>query len=308
MIQKGDHFMKRALKDYYEGIYSLMLTPYFDDKSVDYKTYEEYADWQVSQGVEHLFAVCGSSEMAELTLEERLKLASLTVKHKGDTTVVATANMEKDLDAQIEEVKRMSATGVDGIVFTTKGMGDREDELVEYIGKLKSNTHLPVFMYEFPGARPNLISGHTYSRLVKECGILGIKDTTSTIEGITDKLEQKGDSCVIQANMPFLFEAFKRGSRGVMATPTSCGGAFFQRFYEAFLRGDMKLAEQRYDEIILLDNAIDSGFNNSAKYLVQLQGIKGMQPINRGPNTLSPGRLQSLRSFHHWCVENGLMK
>ena len=298
----------KKMEDNYCGIYSLMLTPYFPDKSVDYKTYEEYCDWQVGQGVEHLFAVCGSSEMAELTLEERLNLASLTVKHKGETTVVATANMEKEWDVQIEEVKRMSDTGVDGLVFTTKGLGDRGDELVDYVGRLKQYTSLPVFMYEFPGLRPHLISGEVYGRLVKECGIYGITDTTSTLEGIQDKLKYKGDSCVIQANMPFLFEAFKSGSRGVMATPTACGGAFFQRFYEAFIRGDMALAEQRYNEIILLDNAIDSGFNNSAKYLVQLQGISGFAPINRGPNTLSAARLQSLRSFHNWCVANGLMK
>ena len=87
----------KKLEENYCGIYSLMLTPYFEDKSIDFDTYETYTEWQVSQGVEHLFAVCGSSEMAELTLEERLKLARLTVKHKGDTTVVATANMEKDM-------------------------------------------------------------------------------------------------------------------------------------------------------------------------------------------------------------------
>ena len=113
--------MKRPLTEYYEGIYSLMLTPYFPDLSIDYNTYEAYAEFQASQGVEHLFAVCGSSEMARLNLEERLRLAELTVKHKGETTVVATANMEFGLESQIEEVKRMTATGVDGIVFTTKG-------------------------------------------------------------------------------------------------------------------------------------------------------------------------------------------
>lgn len=300
--------MSKKLSENYTGIYSLMLTPYFEDKRIDYKTYEAYADWQVSQGVEHLFAVCGSSEMAEMTLEERLRLASLTVRHKGDTTVVATANMEKTWEAQVEEVKRMSDTGVDGIVFTTKGLGDKEDELVEYVGKLKSYTALPVFMYEFPGLRPHLISGHTYGRLVKECGILGIKDTTSTLEGISEKLEEKGDSCVIQANMPFLFEAFKRGSRGVMATPTSCGGAFFQRFFTAFMSGDMQEAEMRYHEIILLDNAIDSGFNNSAKYLVQLQGVRDFKPINRSGSPLSSARMASLRSFHDWCKYAGLMK
>lgn len=285
-----------------------MLTPYNDDLSVDYKAYEEYADWQAEQGVEHLFAVCGSSEMAQLTLEERIKLAELTVKHKGNTTVVATANMEPSWFAQVEEVKRMTATGVDGIVFTTKGFGNDEDRLVSYIGELKQYTDLPVFMYEFPGLKPHLISGHAYGRLVKECGIYGIKDTTCTLDGIKAKIDEKGDSCVIQANMPFLFDAFKAGARGVMATPTSCGGAFFQRFFEAFMSGDMKLAEKRYNEIILLDDAIDNGFNCSAKYLVNLQGLKSMKAINRGGQVLSAGRYRSLEAFHAWCVAEGLMK
>ena len=193
--------MKKNLTEYYEGIYALMLTPYHADLSVDYKTYEEYTEFQASQGVEHLFAVCGSSEMANLSLEERLRLAELTVRHKGDTTVVATANMEFGITAQIEEIKRMSQTGVDGLVFTTRGMGQQGDALVDYIGELIKYTDLPVFMYEFPGHRPHLISGETYGKLVRECGILGIKDTTSTLEGINDKIAQKGNSCLMLSGM-----------------------------------------------------------------------------------------------------------
>ena len=298
----------KNLNEYYEGIFSLMLTPYNEDLTIDYKTYEEYCDWQVSQGVEHLFAVCGSSEMGDMTLDERLKLAGLTAKHKGDLTIVATANMEKTTEARIEEVKKMSQTGVDGIVLTTMGLGDKPDELIEEIGKLKNATDLPVFMYEFPGLHPHLISGETYGRLVREVGIKGIKDTTSTREGIEAKLKVRGDSNVIQANMPFLWEAYKMGSRGVMATPTACGGAFFQRFHEAFVAGDMGTARRRYEEIILLDHAIDSGFNCSAKYLVQLQGVKGFRVLNRGKQVLSPGRYESLRAFYTYCVSMGLMK
>ena len=302
--------MAKPLRENPTGIFSLMLTPYNEDKTIDWATYEEYCDWQVEQGVEHLFAVCGSSEMTALTLEERLKLATLTAKHKGDTTIVASANIEPSWFAQVEEIKKMSQTGVDGVVLTTKGFGGEfnEERLVNYIGELCQYTDLPVFMYEFPGFQPHLISGKVYGRLVKECGIMGIKDTTCTMEGIGPKIDEKGDSCIIQANMPFLFEAYKAGARGVMATPTACGGAFFQRFHEAFVSGDMALAEQRYNEITLLDCAIDSGFNVSAKYLVQLQGVKNFKATNRYDVTLSSGRMQSLKSFHNWAVANDLMK
>lgn len=300
--------MAKLTRENKDGIYSLMLTPFFEDRSIDYNTYEEYAEWQVSQGVAHLFAVCGSSEMTQLTLEERLKLAELTVKHKGNTIVVATANLEKTKEENLEEIKKMEQTGVDGIVLTTKGYGEDEETLIPYIRELASSTELPVFMYEFPGFQPHLISGKAYGELTKDGLIWGIKDTTCRLDMIQDKIDNKNDSTIIQANMPYLFDSYVAGARGVMATPTSCGGAFFQRFHEAFVSGDMALAEQRYNEIILLDNAIDSGFCASAKELIRLQGVKGFNWYTRGSHNLSGARLRSIKSFHDWCVANGLMK
>ena len=300
--------MAKLTRENKDGIYSLMLTPFFEDRSIDYNTYEEYAEWQVSQGVAHLFAVCGSSEMTQLTLEERLKLAELTVKHKGNTTVVATAILEKTKEENLEEIKKMEQTGVDGIVLTTKGYGEDEETLIPYIRELASSTELPVFMYEFPGFQPHLISGKAYGELTKDGLIWGIKDTTCRLDMIQDKIDNKNDSTIIQANMPYLFDSYVAGARGVMATPTSCGGAFFQRFHEAFVSGDMALAEQRYNEIILLDNAIDSGFCASAKELIRLQGVKGFNWYTRGSHNLSGARLRSIKSFHDWCVANGLMK
>ena len=300
--------MAQLTKENKDGIYSLMLTPYFEDRTIDYATYEKYTEWQVSQGVDHLFAVCGSSEMTKLTLEERLKLATLTAKHKGNTTIVATANIEDTLEGNIEEIKKMEQTGVDGLVLTTKGLGDDDDKIVDYMTKLIDVATLPVFLYEFPGFRPHLMSGKAYGELAKTGKIWGIKDTTSTFEGIKDKIDNKYDSTIIQANMPFLWDSYVAGARGVMATPTSCGGAFFQRFHEAFVSGDMALAEQRYNEIILLDNAIDSGFNASAKELIRLQGVDSFNWYTRHDHNLSSARLRSLKSFHDWCVANGLMK
>ena len=300
--------MAQLTKENKDGIYSLMLTPYFEDRTIDYATYEKYTEWQVAQGVDHLFAACGSSEMTQLTLEERLKLATLTAKHKGNTTIVATANIEATVEENIEEIKKMEQTGVDGLVLTTKGLGDDDDKIIDYITKLLDVASLPVFLYEFPGFRPHLMSGKAYGELAKTGKIWGIKDTTSTFEGIKDKIDNKYDSTIIQANMPFLWDSYVAGARGVMATPTSCGGAFFQRFHEAFVSGDMKLAEQRYNEIILLDNAIDSGFNASAKELIRLQGVDTFNWYTRHDHNLSSARLRSLKSFHDWCVANGLMK
>ena len=290
----------------FAGVYALMLTPYHDDLSVNWEVYKEYTEFQVATGAGHLFAVCGTSEMAELTLDEREKLAKLTVQYAGKTPVVATANMEPSWFAQVEEVKRMSQTGVSGLVFITKGLHDDPERQFTYLSELATHTDLPLFLYEFPGAQPHKMEADVYKRLVDTGRFYGIKDTTCSMKDIQEKIAVQGNSNVLQANIPYLFEAWKAGARGVMATPTSCGAQLFQKMWDEFTAGDLAAAEQTFQHINLLDCAIDSGFNCSAKYLVQLQGVRGMTPINRGGRTLSEARLHSLKTYHDWAKSNGL--
>ena len=62
-----------------------------------------------------------------------------------------------------------------------------------------------------------MIPADVYGELVKSYGVSAIKDTTSTLQGITDKLNAAPDSIVIQANTAFLLEAIQRGAKGIMA-------------------------------------------------------------------------------------------
>lgn len=292
----------------WRGVISLLLTPFNDDLTVDYDAYAKYVEWQAASGTHRLFPVCGSSEMMSLTLDERIKIAQTAVKHSNGVPCMASANLEPSWYGQVEEVKRMEQTGVAGLVFVTHCCGDNDERMVQYITDLTNLTTLPVFLYEFPGLKPHLMSGKAYGELAKNEKIVGIKDTTCNMPAIKEKIAVQGDTAVMQANIPFLFEAYKAGARGVVATPTSCGAALFRKMYdEFFVEKNIDKAEKTFQQVILLDQAIDSGFNCSAKYLCALQGV----PIkwnNRGGQELSPARMNSIKTFYDYARAEGFMK
>ena len=209
---------------------------------------------------------------------------------------------------QVEEVKRMEQTGVDGLVFVSKGYADNDERLVEYLSELAEYTTLPIILYEFPGMQPCNMSGKAYGELVKTGRFHGIKDTTCTMAGIKDKIAVQGDSAVLQANIPLLFDAYMAGARGVCATPTSCGANLFRKMYdEFFVEKDIAKARETFNEIILLDNAIDSGFNASAKYLVSLQGIP-MTTVTRTGSSVNEARRRSIEAYYEYAKEHGMLK
>ena len=55
-------------------IFPTMITPYNSDGTVDYKTAERYVEWYYKKGCNGVFAICQSSEIFFLSLEERIKL------------------------------------------------------------------------------------------------------------------------------------------------------------------------------------------------------------------------------------------
>ena len=303
-LNEGVDFLDKQLAKKMSGAYALMRTPLKEDGTIDYSVYEKYAEWQSTQ-CEHLFAVCGSSEMRILSPDERVKLAGLTVKNSNGSFVVATGNMADTLEEEKEEIKRLEAAGVDGLVLVTKNTGNDPDLCVEYLTSLARTTKLPCMLYEFPGYDYHNISGELYGRLVETGMFYGIKDTTCTMADIKEKIAVQGDSNVLQANVPLLLEAWKAGARGVMATPLTCASHLFQKMWDEFSSGDLDAAKNTFDLVNILDGCIDSGFNLSAKYLVKLQGFDFM-PIGRNGRCLNEQRLHALDVFYAWGKEHGI--
>ncbi|MDR3313719.1 MAG: dihydrodipicolinate synthase family protein [Oscillospiraceae bacterium] len=288
-----------SAKDF-RGVYALLLTPFTRAKEVDYKAYEGYVEWQVSHRPNALFGVCGSSEMVYLTLAEREKLAALAVKHAGATPVVATANLEPSWEAQVEEVKRITATGVQGLIFVTKGYGDDQERMFTYLTELASHTPLPIVLYEFPGASPHRMSGETFGRLAATGKFVAVKDTTCTMAGIGEKIAVQGESAVLQANIPLLQDAYEAGARGVAATTTTCGAQLFVRQWAAFQKGDLAAARLAHKHILLLDDVLAGHFTASAKYLAGLQGA-AMEWVTRSGQTLNEQRLRAIELWYDWA-------
>ncbi len=292
----------------FAGVYSLLLTPYKDDMSVDFEALEGYTEWQVEQNPHALFPVCGSSEMTKIDFEDRLKIAETVVKHANGKPVFATANLcLGSHEEQIEEVKRMSATGINGVVFVTKGYGLDDDYLVHYMCDLAEYTELPVLIYEFPGFPNYKISADAYRRLVETGKFVGMKDTTCSMDLIKAKIAVQGESNVLQANSPYLFEAYKAGARGVIATPSTCGTYMLRKMYDAFfVEKDIEKAEKIHRFVNVFAETVDNGFTASAKYMASLCGAK-MNIYTRTGSTINDQKKHSLKVLHDFAVSEGLM-
>jgi len=284
----------------HSGVFSLMLTPFMKNGEIDWKVYDEYVDWQLAAQPNGLFAVCGSSEMKWLTLEERLMLARQTVSRAGSTPVLATANLDPNPDFHKEEIRRMCDIGVSGIVLVPPNdLGKDQGKLGEYFGQLVSVSECTVYLYEWPQTNPYFISPTILKQLVSDYGIKGIKDTTCTMEGINAKISTiSDDATIFQANTPFMLDSIISGARGVMAITSTAFNELVVYFWkEASNNPSSTYAQTAHQYLVFLDSVLRFAYPATAKYLATIQGIN-MELTCRWPIELHPEAQKAVSTFY----------
>ena len=100
------------------GVWPVMITPFTEDNKIDYDAVLRIIEWYDKNGVDGIFAVCQSSEMFELSPQERVELAKFiinnTPKHMG---VIASGHCAEKVEDQIREAQTVIDAGVDEYVF-----------------------------------------------------------------------------------------------------------------------------------------------------------------------------------------------
>ena len=104
-------------------ILTTMITPYKADGSIDFATAEKYVDWYYENGLDGIFAVCQSSEIFYLSLEERVELNRRVYKRAKELDknflVVSSGHISDTLEKQVQELKAIYESGTDALILIT---------------------------------------------------------------------------------------------------------------------------------------------------------------------------------------------
>lgn len=205
-----------------EGIVPVMLTPFTSDNQIDYPGLARLIDWYLEQGVDALFAVCQSSEMLFLTLEERVELARFVVAHvAGRIPVIASGHISDPLDKQIAELTAMATTGIDALVLVTNHLDPENKGAETFLSTLQTlmdalPAELPLGLYECPAPWRRLLSDAEFSFCANSGRFVVLKDVSCDLPTVERrvKLAQGTPLHVINANAAIAWPAMQAGSKG----------------------------------------------------------------------------------------------
>lgn len=306
-------------------IFPTMITPFNADGSVDYETAEKYVEWYYENGCNGVFAICQSSEIFYLSLEERVKLNSVVwnkakeiEKKSGKPFVVVSSGHVSDaIEDQAKELNATTQSGTDALIFITNRLDiNNEGDDVWIANAEKLLKMLPkdvkLGLYECPYPYKRLVT----SKILKWCLDTGrfyyMKDTCCDAAVIAERNEiMKGSHFkLLNANCQTLLSSLRTGGKGYCGIMCNFHPELYVWLCNNFER-DPEKAE-------IVQNLIGTvGFTESgmpypltAKYNMCLEGIETVNYArNRKAEELTDYMKDSTRQMRDLCnyyIENVL--
>ena len=204
------------------GIVPVMLTPFAADERIDYPALAKLIDWYLEKGVDALFAVCQSSEMQFLSLEERVELARFVVQRvNGRIPVIASGHISDDIEAQKAELLAMAQTGIDALVLVTNHLDPRNEGSDVFYAVLNTlletlPASLPLGLYECPAPYRRLLTDDEFTWCANSGRFVVLKDVSCDLPTVERRvrLAQGTPLNVINANAAIAWPAILAGSQG----------------------------------------------------------------------------------------------
>lgn len=265
-----------------KGFIPVMLTPFKENGAIDFDGLERLTEFYLEAGATGLFANCLSSEMFELSPEERIKITKRVWQiagHRAD--VISTGSFGATTDEQVDFIKRLYDTGIKAVILSTNALVSEQetDDLFKkrVFDTLDRTGNIPFGFYECPDPYKRLLSPELLLEMVATGRVVYHKDTSLDIEMVREKLRltHSFDFGLYDAYMVHAIESLRAGAAGL-----SCiQGNYFPELIVWICQhfDEPASQEQLRDVMNLLTESMDvmhDLYPTVAKYFLSKRGLR----------------------------------
>jgi 4-hydroxy-tetrahydrodipicolinate synthase len=208
------------MSDQMRGVYSIPVTPFNEDGSVDFPSTTRCVEWCVERGAHGIVFPVNASEGPFLTDSERTAVIAAGVKATANAVPFVAGVSGITTSHAVEYTKAAVEAGADSVIAAPPH-GASPDLMFDYYGAVAEAAGVPVWIQNNkPPASPT-IPTPLIVRMLKEIENVDYVKEESLVPGqvMTQLFEQAGDSVTgIMGGMGgrFLTDEYRRGSCGTM--------------------------------------------------------------------------------------------
>lgn len=241
------------------GSIPALVTPMFEDGSVDWNGLKQLVEWHIEQGTHGIVAVGTTGEASTLSMEEHTKVIAEIVRIANKRIPIIAGTGANSTAEAIELTLEAQKVGADAALLVTPYYNKPTQEgLYQHYKKIAESTDIPIILYNVPGRTGVDMQNETVIRLSKIKNIVGIKDATGDILRGTALIQalNAADMVVYSGDDDTAWQLILAGARGNISVTANVAAHTMSQICEAALAQDQATVEQLNGQVQALHDIL----------------------------------------------------
>ena len=206
--------------DKIKGTGVALVTPFNNDKSVDYKGLENLLNHVINGGVDFLVLMGTTGESTTLSKTERIEVVDFCKKiNNGRLPIVLGIGGNNTMQV-VADIQTANLENVDAILSVSPAYNKPSQEgIYQHYKMISESSPLPIIVYNVPGRTSSNISAATTVRLASDFkNIVGVKEASGDMDQIMKILKNKpADFVVLSGDDGLTLPMIHMGAEGVIS-------------------------------------------------------------------------------------------
>jgi 4-hydroxy-tetrahydrodipicolinate synthase len=257
--RQSDNFIRTSSwrREMFSGTFTALVTP-FRNGEVDVEALEGMVEFQIEHGVSGLVPCGTTGETPAMSeAEDRVVVQTVVRVANGRVPVVAGTG-SNSTDMAIKYTRMAQEVGADASLQVAPYYNKPTQEgLYRHFATIAESTDLPLILYNIPGRTSVTISAETMARLAEIPNIVGVKDSTLSMNMISDVVSLCGeDFDVLSGDDPMTLPLISLGGVGVISVASNIAPGAVSDMVGAILEGDWRRGRELHYELLPLFRAL----------------------------------------------------
>jgi len=257
-------------------IITAMITPFNEDRSVNYQVAEEMAAYLVDHGTEAIVVGGTTGESPTLTWDEEFELFQVVQKAIAGKGKVIAGTGSNSTEEAIAATQKAAKLGLDGTLQVVPYYNKPPQAgLYQHFAAIaRSCPDLPLILYNIPGRTAQNLLPETVAKLAEIPSIVAIKEASGSLDQVSQvRCLTPPEFRVYSGDDSLTLPMLAVGGYGVISVASHLVGDQLRQMIQSFGEGKQHLATEIHCQLFPLFKALFATTNPiPLKAALQLQG------------------------------------
>lgn len=263
----------------FRGTGVAIITPFNQDKSIDYNALERLVEYLITNGVDYLVVQGTTGESVTLTNEEKKQVLAFVIKVNNNRLPIVLGLGGNNTQTILDALSTTDFTGVDALLSVSPYYNKPTQEgIYQHYKAIAEKSPLPIILYNVPGRTSSNIAAATTLRLANDFkNIIAVKEASGNLEQCMEIIQQKPEGfLVISGDDALTLPFIASGGDGVISVIANAFPKGFSDMVNEALNGNIENARKlHYQHFEIIHYLFCDGNPAGIKATLKVLGITG---------------------------------